>query len=316
MSSELACRCCGSAIEHTFAVPCWRAPDWATFTYGECGTCRSLSLVDAVDPAPFYRDYFAHRPRPSLAPSPMRRVAASVGEALVMPANLGAVWPSRALRRPEWLGWFAGSGLSRRSPILDVGAGAGSLLRELHRWGFRDLSGCDPYLDADINVADGVVVQAVELADLRRRDFGAIVFHHSLEHTDNPVAMLCAARQLLVGVGSRVVVAVPVAQGPVWEEYRDNWMALDAPLHRFVPTLAGLTHLADRAGFDVGRVCPSCPPYHLVGSELVARRVPPTQDASTVLSSQERVALQRRAHRLRTVERSPQVSMVLTPRAS
>jgi len=198
--------------------------------------------------------------------------------------------------------------------VLDVGAGSGALLGELHRWGFRNVSGCDPYLEADVSVAPGVVVQAVALAEVQRGDFGAIIFHQSLEHADDPLTMLQIARTMLSRDGARVVVALPMAQGPVWHEYRDNWVALDAPVHRFIPTLEGLQKLAARAGFDVGRICPGSTPYHLIGSEMVAKRADPTSDARSMLSEAQLASMRRRAHRLRRPGQSPQASAVLVPR--
>lgn len=307
------CRCCTGALTHRFQVASWRVEGWPTFEYGECGDCGSLTLVDDVDPSPYYTDYFSHRPRVAPAPSMLRQGLAAVAEHTVMRSATIARIARVAGRRPEWLAWFAGSGLARDAAVLDVGSGGGALLLELRRWGFTELVGADPYLSGAIDLAPGVQLLPCWLEDVARADFQVVIFHHSLEHVDDPARTLRLAGERLAGPGARVVVALPVAHGPVWTEYRDNWVGLDAPVHRFVPTFEGLRRLAARVGMQTGRMCPTSMPYHLIGSELVARRVSPLAPAASTLSPREIRHLASRAARLATLKRCPQVSVVLTP---
>jgi len=209
---------------------------------------------------------------------------------------------------------MAGSGLSLDSPIVDVGCGQGVLLGELSRWGFSDLTGVDPHLDADRMEASGVQLQSRSLGQAERSDYSMAIFHHSLEHMDNPVEMLRLARERLAGDGARAVVALPVAQGPVWERYRDNWWAIDAPLHRFVPTVDGLRYLAAAADLELGRISPSSPAHHVIGSEMVRRRLQPNASPSSVLSQRELKLLCADAASMNTVPRCPQLSVVMKPK--
>ena len=309
------CRCCGGAFAFTFDVPSWRNEGWPTFRYGECGVCQSLTLADDFDPVSFHDDPVSRHAPALPAASALRRVVGAVAHRSVMASLPGENALAAAIRRPEWLLWFAGSGLSLRTPILDLGAGSGDRLLELRRWGFSDLTGCDPSLVADSTPAPGVRLLAKPMDAVERTGFGAIIFHHSLEHADDPLERLVVARERLGGAGSRVVVALPVAQGRVWEEYRDNWVALDAPLHRWIPTMRGLRLLSARAGFDVGRATGTCTESHLVSSELVARRIPLSVDPRSVLSAGELRDLHGRTRSLRHPDNAPQVSIVLTPRA-
>ena len=309
------CRCCDGRFGVVFDVASWRSPEWKTYRYGECADCRSLTLIDDVDPTPFYGHYSLHRPRPEAVPSRVRRCLGAVAERYLLPNTVLARTVPGLFGRPEWLSWVAGSGLDRRAGILDVGAGSGVLLGELSRWGFSDLAGIDTFVPKNLCIGWGIFVRAMALEDVERDDYGMVIFHHSLEHMDNPVEMLQLARKRLSGEG-RVVVAVPVAQGPVWEQYRDNWTALDAPLHRFVPTVEGLRRLAERAGLQLGRQYAMSPAHHLIGSELIARGARPVDAPLSVLSARELQHLVGRAKALRTADECPQLSVVLKPLAS
>ncbi len=309
-----SCRCCGGQYSRSFDVAAWRSPDWSTFSYGECARCGSLNLIDDVDAGPFYAAGYWGSKRPTGASSLLRRGLGRAFEVTVMRRTLLARLVSRPLRRPEWLVWLAASGLSLDSPILDIGCGHGRLLGELSRWGFSDLTGVDPFLDADQVEKSGVRLQARSLAQVERADYSVAIFHHSLEHVDNPIEMLRLARGRLAGDGSRVVVALPIAQGPVWERYRDNWWALDAPLHRFVPTVDGLRHMADAADLEFGAIHPSSPAHHVIGSEMVSRRQQPNASPNLVMGHRELKALRSYAASMNSVSRCPQLSVVMTPK--
>jgi hypothetical protein len=64
---------------------------------------------------------------------------------------------------------------------------------------------------------------------------------------------------------------------------------------------------------QLGRMCPTSPPYHLISSELVARRMNPFAAAEAGLSPRELHHLTSRAARLAKLDRCPQVSVVLSP---
>lgn len=263
-----------------------------------------MTLVDAVDPSPYYQEYERHRPRAAAERSFVRSGLAAVAERTVMCRWYGlGTGP-----RPEWLAWVVGSGFDRSVRVLDVGAGSGALLGEMHRWGFTNLTGIDPWLPSRVLVADGVAVEVCGLDDVSET-YDLIVFHDSLEHVDDPLAQLLAARECLSPRG-RIAIALPVADGPVWEEYRDNWIGLDAPVHRFVPSLDGLVRLTRRAGLSRVRWHRSCADYHLRGSERIARRMSADADDGTAFSPGELRFLRRKSARLRRSGVGPQVSAV------
>lgn len=132
-------------------------------------------------------------------------------------------------------------------PILDVGAGDGTLIRALRRRG-REAVGLE-------RTAGHEHVIARELVDFDEGlgQWAAVVFWHSLEHVSHAAAALDRARELLRGDGV-LVLAVPNLSSWQAELFGANWFHLDIPRH--------LTHLPARVvvealisrGLEVERV--------------------------------------------------------------
>ncbi len=128
-------------------------------------------------------------------------------------------------------------------PVLDVGAGDGTLMDALARRG-RSVTGLERASDRP-DVLD-VGIEAME------GEWAAIVLWHALEHLPNPAEAIRAAARLLVP-GGVVVIAVPDLAGVQARVFGDDWLHLDLPRHLVhlpSPTLrAGL----ERAGLRVER---------------------------------------------------------------
>ena len=155
-------------------------------------------------------------------------------------------WPSEATLKTAYEGWyrpaggrFSGPGdaflkrsrgaLARRldeiappGPVLDVGAGDGTLLDALRSRG-RDALGLEL-------VSTRPDIQAGDIATLERRDFAAIVFWHSLEHLPRPSEALARAAELLAP-GGLLVVAAPNSDSLQARLFKERWLALDLPRH-------------------------------------------------------------------------------------
>jgi 2-polyprenyl-3-methyl-5-hydroxy-6-metoxy-1,4-benzoquinol methylase len=227
-----------------------------TFAYWTCPACGCVQIAQVpADLARHYpASYFAFRPQHRLAASRLRRWldphrlrAATGGKDL-----LGAI-ANRVLKPLDFAPWCTVMGLGAGARVLDVGCGAGKLLLRLRHAGFARCLGLDPFLDAPLRYANGVEVldRGVEaLAGDAEERFDLVMFHHSLEHTPEPLAQLRAARSLLAR-GGWVLVRIPVAGGYAWRTYREHWVALDPPRHLFVPTETAMSRLAGRAGLAV-----------------------------------------------------------------
>lgn len=129
-------------------------------------------------------------------------------------------------------------------PVLDVGAGDGTLIDALRARG-REASG----LERNPARAD---LRDEPLAEVKG-EWAAVVFWHSLEHLPDPGEAIRQAARLLVP-GGTVVVAVPNNDSLQAQLFGDHWLHLDMPRH--------LAHLSTRSlrrglrenGFKIERV--------------------------------------------------------------
>jgi SAM-dependent methyltransferase len=187
-------------------------------------------------------------------------------------------WPSQQTLSAAYEGWyrpqggrFAGPGdailrrsrgvLARRlaqvappGPVLDVGAGDGTLLDALRAAG-REATGLEL-------VATRPDIRAQDITEIEDGRFAAIVFWHSLEHLPRPAQALDRAARLLVP-GGVLVVAVPNSDSLQARAFGDRWLALDLPRHVVhLPAKALLARL-EQLGLRVTRTS------HLRGGQVV-----------------------------------------------
>jgi SAM-dependent methyltransferase len=180
-----------------------------------------------------------------------------------------------------------------------VGSGAGLALLSLSHFGFRDLTGVDPFIESGIDYAEGVRVLKAELSDLDGQ-FDLVMANHSLEHVPDPRGALREIRRLLKP-GRYAVVRIPVV-GRAWREYGTNWVQLDPPRHLFVFTARTFEGLAAEEGFSADEVAYDSTAFQFWGSEQYARDIPPRTSART---SSTRPARSSPASRSRLTRRAP-----------
>jgi SAM-dependent methyltransferase len=108
-------------------------------------------------------------------------------------------------------------------PVLDVGAGDGTLVRALRRRG-REALGVERV------AGDGVLAADIETFDDRSGQWAAVVFWHSLEHLRDPAAAVDRAAALLAPGG---VLAIAVPNLSSWQArcFGERWFHLDPPRH-------------------------------------------------------------------------------------
>jgi SAM-dependent methyltransferase len=187
-------------------------------------------------------------------------------------------WPSEGTLKSAYAGWyrptggrFAGPGdailkrsrgaLARRlaeiapaGPVLDVGAGDGTLLDALRRHG-REAIGLEL-------VSTHPDIRAQDIAEIEDAGFAAIVFWHSLEHLQRPAEALARAAELLAS-GGVLVVAVPNSDSLQARLFKDRWLALDLPRHLVHLPAATLLRRLDDLGLKTTRTS------HLRGGQVV-----------------------------------------------
>jgi SAM-dependent methyltransferase len=161
--------------------------------------------------------------------------------------------------------------------MLDVGCGAGRFARHWRGRGWH-VDGIEPDpTGAAAARQTGMAVHQGTMADALPWDpgtFDAIMFNHSLEHTDSPVEDLEKARELLTPDG-RVAITVPNFGSWQRRRFGHHWLQLDMPRH--VTHFEGSTLAAAlaRAGLTVERATTSTMMAGLPASVArAARRTP------------------------------------------
>jgi SAM-dependent methyltransferase len=130
-------------------------------------------------------------------------------------------------------------------PVLDVGAGDGTLLAALKARD-REAVGLE-------RQDGGQEMRAGGLAHEQDGDWAAIVFWHSLEHLPEPGLAIDQAATALRS-GGVVVIAVPNAASMQARAFGERWFAIDAPRHLVHLTAAALLARLVAAGMRVERV--------------------------------------------------------------
>ena len=128
------------------------------------------------------------------------------------------------------------------SKVLDVGCGVGKRLLLMHKIGYKNLEGIDPFIQNDIVYYDKIHIKKGDIYDLNGK-YDFITLHHSFEHMPNPRNVFEKISGLLSDEGI-LLIRVPVMDCFAWKEYGVNWFQLDAPRHFFSHTINSIEFLA------------------------------------------------------------------------
>lgn len=265
------CRICGHAENNAV----FRAREMMfglreEFDYFQCSACRCLQIRDIPPEMGRYypANYYSMQtglPRPGVL-----RSALSVVEWQLRLRVSNRMFGDG--RRTRIFDWMRGTHSAYGSAILDVGCGRGKLLHELRMFGFRDLTGADPFVAEPIRYDNGIVIHKSELSALDRM-FDLIMMHSTFEHLPDPAATMSDAAQRL-HPGRYLLLRIPLVDCYAWRHYGVNWFALDAPRHFYLHSQASMGLLAERAGFTVERVVFDSGAHQFWGSEQYVRDIP------------------------------------------
>lgn len=267
------CRVCGESGPHPRHVA--REMMYGSredFEYFECGRCGCLQIGEIpADLSPYYRrDYlsFTDPPRASRLQRTLKRVRAR--HVFGRRSPLGALL-LMVFGRAEFIDWVRNAGGDLDTEILDVGCGAGHLLRQMQDAGFTRLTGIDPFLPEGVFASEGLSLHRCGMEEWEG-SYDLIMLHHSFEHMPDPAAALAEVRRLL-RPRAFALIRIPLAGSFAWREYGPDWVQLDAPRHLHLHTPASMRLLAERAGFEVDRVEFDSTGFQFWGSEQYRRGI-------------------------------------------
>lgn len=277
------CRLCGSAGPHqSIEVREMMFGTREPFEYFSCTACDTLQISTVLEGEELMRhyppNYYSHNA--SAQPSIFRWLVTQHdrfklrGGNRIFGALITAPVPEgifRVLLGGDVVRMLAQLSVERDARILDVGCGSGGLLDRLARVGFSNLSGADPFIEADGESSEGVPLMKRDLNGVDGK-FDLIMFNHSLEHVPDPVATLKVANEKLAA-GGMCLARVPTTSSEAWTVYGADWVQADAPRHMVIPSRQGMGLAAEKAGLRVDRTFDDSNLGQFMGSEAYRRDV-------------------------------------------
>lgn len=270
------------------------------FDYLECGSCGCLQLLSIPESfADYYPNnyYSFNSNRKNFSGIVNLWIKEKIALFRLGKSILGKFLLPLNKRYIRWLNTKCG--IDFESRILDVGCGGGKLLRELSQFGFKNLKGIDPFIDADINYNPNINIYKKELIDMVGT-FDLIMLHHSFEHMLNPKAVFESLERLLASNGT-ILIRIPVSDSLVYETYGVDWVELDAPRHTFLHTKESINILSKEANLDVVDVIYDSSKFEIEGSEKFKKGIAST-DKVKLFSKNELKEFDREVERRNKLE--------------
>lgn len=308
----MMCRICGNKEQNAvYSVQEMMFGYRDRFDYFQCSICKCLQIAGIPSEMSKYypSHYYSFNPKKrrfqkSTAVRALRRLQDRY--TLFNSGPLGRLVSSLSPNRK--LAPLAQIGLTRDSRILDIGCGDGWRLYALGEIGFHNVLGIDPYIQKDIAYDNGARVLKQSIYDVTG-EWDLVMYHHSFEHVPDPVKDLQAASKLLRS-GGCCLIRVPTVSSFAWEEYRENWVQLDAPRHYTLPSIEGMKILAAKTGFLVQDIVFDSTKDQFQGSELYRKGLP-LASGDTVFSACQIKRWKRLAKKLNKESRGDQAAFYL-----
>lgn len=273
------CPLCGGGIKAEIVAREMMLELGDEFHYLECSDCGCLVLKD---PPRSIKRYYPKRYYAYAAPtlhncSFLRRVWRKTRCFFVFECALGRVVAGRLKRVPGWYPWLLPCHVKRCNRILDIGCGNGDLLRQMHDEGFSDLTGIDPFCNAE-TTSVGIRIKRGGLEDLAGSRYDLVMLHHSLEHMPKQVDVLRTVAKALRDNGMALI-RIPV-KNHAWDVYREYWVSLDAPRHLCIHTERSIELAAGKAGLRLAAKRYDSSSFQFWGSEQYLRGISLTDPRS------------------------------------
>jgi len=178
---------------------------------------------------------------------------------------LPASQPLASLKLPFFFEMFDEISPNFNKKILDVGCGSGGGLILMNQYGFINLTGIDPFIKQDIIFNQNVRIFKKEFREVLGI-YDIVLFQHSFEHIQEP-AETFEHLNLVTDNNSNIIISIPVADSFAWENYKTDWVQIDAPRHYFIYTKKSLELLANKYGFYLSKIKYDSNEFQFWGSE-------------------------------------------------
>jgi len=146
-------------------------------------------------------------------------------------------------RRIAMVTKMAGPGRGRR--LLDIGCGEGTFLEAARKQGW-EVTGTEMNSASARKMGLEVLDSLDECVD--RGPFACVTLWHSLEHMQDPWAVIAKIRRLVADDGF-ILIAVPDFEGLQSKAFGANWLHLDVPRHLYHFTATSIDGMLHRSKF-------------------------------------------------------------------
>jgi SAM-dependent methyltransferase len=177
---------------------------------------------------------------------------------------------SLGYKLPDYYKWMKNTGVQYDDAILDVGTGNGSLLLNLFKIGFTDLTGIDPFIEKEQQYGS-IQILRKDIFQVEKK-YSLVMLHHAFEHMDEPLKVLKQLKSITLP-DHYIIIRIPLMQMYGWKTYGLNWVGLDAPRHIYIHTIESMKILAEQAGLELKQIDFDSGPYHMWASEQYRKDV-------------------------------------------
>lgn len=209
------------------------------YPYLFCNSCRSLSIKTVPsDLNELYTNYysFSSPPKPS-------KIKLQLYKLVLNNKSICSKITSYFLKEQDDLPILSlrKTRIKPHFKILDVGCGSGSLVLLLHKLGYKNTLGIDPYLEKDIVCFNKLKIKKKDFFDVKE-NFDIIMFNHVFEHVQDPKQTILHISKILKDNGV-CIIRLPNVDSYSFLRYKENWFSIHAPFHLFLPSAIGMKQI-------------------------------------------------------------------------